>query len=78
MSGKESLKFEGSNDKIDQDSLALLHKRAAYADEAGKIMSKASPQSSFYKPGGESKILRNIIKSNKQGLLRDSRIRAHI
>ena len=63
-------------DKIDQDIYALIQKRAAHAVEAGKIKSKASPKSSFYKPDRESKILRNIIKSNKKGLLPDSKIRA--
>ena len=63
-------------DKIDQDIYALIQKRAAHAVQAGKIKSKASPKSSFYKPDRESKILRNIIKSNKKGLLPDSKIRA--
>ena len=41
-----------------------------------ELKSKASPSSSFYKPDRESKILRSIIKSNIDGLLPDSKIRA--
>ena len=44
--------------------------------EIGKIKSKISPSSSFYKPDRETKILRNILKANDKGLLPDSKIRS--
>ena len=75
MSDKSLKNLRDKIDKIDQDIYALIQKRAAHAVQAGKIKSKTSPKSSFYKPDRESKILRNIIKSNKKGLLPDSKIR---
>jgi len=63
-------------DKIDQEIFSLIQKRASYAVDIGKIKTKVSPKDSFYKPDRETKILRNIIKSNKKGLLPDSKIRA--
>ena len=41
-------------------------KRASHAVAIGKIKSKVSPSSSFYKPARETKILRNIIKANEK------------
>ena len=76
MSDKSLKNLRDKIDKIDQDIFALIQKRAAHAVQAGKIKSKTSPKSSFYKPDRESKILRYIIKSNKKGLLPDSKIRA--
>ena len=74
---KKNLKsFRDKIDKIDQEILALIQKRASHAVAIGKIKSKSDPKESFYKPGRETKILRNIIKSNKKGLLPDSKIRA--
>ena len=73
---KENLKSLRSKiDKIDKDLLKLIQKRAALAVSIGQIKSKTSPNSSFYKPDRETKILRNIIRSNKKGLLPDSKIR---
>ena len=63
-------------DKIDQEIFSLIQKRASHAVDIGKIKTKVSPKDSFYKPDRETKILRNIIKSNKKGLLPDSKIRA--
>ena len=63
-------------DKIDQEIFNLIQKRASHAVDIGKIKTKVSPKDSFYKPDRETKILRNIIKSNKKGLLPDSKIRA--
>ena len=63
-------------DKIDQEIFSLIQKRASHAVDIGKIKTKLSPKDSFYKPDRETKILRNIIKSNKKGLLPDSKIRA--
>ena len=65
MSDKSLKNLRDKIDKIDQDIFALIQKRAAHAVQAGKIKSKTSPKSSFYKPDRESKILRYIIKSNK-------------
>jgi chorismate mutase/prephenate dehydratase len=53
----------------------LIQKRASHAIDIGKIKSKVSPGSSYYKPDRETKILRNIIKANEKGLLPDSKIR---
>ena len=75
MSDKNLKNLRNKIDKIDQDIYRLIQKRAAHAVQVGKIKSKINPKSSFYKPDRESKILRNIIKSNKKGLLPDSKIR---
>ena len=72
---KENLKnLRSKIDKIDKDLLTLIQKRASHAVAVGKIKSKISPKDSFYKPDRETKILRNIIKANKKGLLPDSKI----
>ena len=63
-------------DKIDKEIYALIQKRASHAVAIGKIKSKVSPKESFYKPDRETKILRNILNTNKKGLLPDSKIRA--
>ena len=76
MTKKNLKSFREKIDKIDQEILALIQKRAFHAVAIGKIKSKTDPKQSFYKPGRETKILRNIIKSNKKGLLPDSKIRA--
>ena len=76
MTKKNLKSFRDKIDKIDQEILALIQKRASHAVAIGKIKSKTDPKQSFYKPGRETKILRNIIKSNKKGLLPDSKIRA--
>ncbi len=76
MTKKNLKSFRDKIDKIDQEILALIQKRASHAVAIGKIKSKINPRESFYKPGRETKILRNIIKSNKKGLLPDSKIRA--
>ena len=76
MTKKNLKSFREKIDKIDQEILALIQKRASHAVAIGKIKSKSDPKESFYKPGRETKILRNIIKSNKKGLLPDSKIRA--
>ena len=75
MSHKDLKNLRNKIDKIDQDIYHLIQKRAAHAVKVGKIKSKINPKSSFYKPDRESKILRNIIKSNKKGLLPDTKIR---
>ena len=75
MTKKNLKSFRDKIDKIDQEILALIQKRAFHAVAIGKIKSKTDPKQSFYKPGRETKILRNIIKSNKKGLLPDSKIR---
>ena len=54
MSDKSLKNLRDKIDKIDQDIYALIQKRAAHAVQAGKIKSKASPKSSFYKPDRES------------------------
>ena len=61
---------------MDQDIYKLIQKRASHAVAIGKIKSKISPKSSFYKPDREAKILRNILKSNERGLLPDVKIRS--
>ncbi len=76
MTKKNLKSFRDKIDKIDQEILALIQKRAFHAVAIGKIKSKTDPKQSFYKPGRETKILRNIIKSNKKGLLPNSKIRA--
>ena len=73
---KDDLKnLRSKIDKIDQQLYALIQKRASHAVAIGKIKSKVSPSSSFYKPARETKILRNIIKANEKGLLPDAKIR---
>ena len=62
-------------DIIDRNIYKLIQKRASHAIDIGKIKSKVSPGSSYYKPDRETKILRNIIKANEKGLLPDSKIR---
>ena len=75
MVNKDLKSLRNKIDKIDQDIYALIQKRASHAVAVGKIKSKISPKDSFYKPDRETKILRNIIKANKKGLLPDSKIR---
>jgi chorismate mutase/prephenate dehydratase len=73
---KDDLKnLRGKIDKIDQQLYTLIQKRASHAVAIGKIKSKVSPSTSFYKPARETKILRNIIKANDKGLLPDAKIR---
>ena len=62
-------------DILDRNIYKLIQKRASHAIDIGKIKSKVSPGSSYYKPDRETKILRNIIKANEKGLLPDSKIR---
>ena len=54
-------------DIIDRNIYKLIQKRASHAIDIGKIKSKVSPGSSYYKPDRETKILRNIIKANEKG-----------
>ena len=76
MSDKNLKNLRNKIDKIDQDIYRLIQKRAAHAIQIGKIKTKLNPKSSFYKPDRESKIIRNIIESNRKGLLLpDSQIR---
>ena len=56
-------------DKIDKDLLKLIQMRASLAVDIGKIKSKISPNTSFYKPDREANILRNILKANEDGAL---------
>ena len=54
---KDDLKnLRSKIDKIDQQLYALIQKRASHAVAIGKIKSKVSPSSSFYKPARETKI----------------------
>ena len=76
MSKKSLKNLRTKIDKIDQEIFTLIQKRANHAVAIGEIKTKISPQESFYKPDRESKILRNIIKANKKGLLPDLKIRA--
>ena len=76
MSKKDLKKFRDKIDLIDKKILKLIQDRASHAVSIGKIKSKISPDTSFYKPDRETKILRNIIQSNKKGLLPDNKIRA--
>ena len=76
MSKKDLKKFRDKIDLIDKKILKLIQDRASHAISIGKIKSKISPDTSFYKPDRETKILRNIIQSNKKGLLPDNKIRA--
>tara|TARA_Y200000002_G_scaffold381990_1_gene397583 strand:+ start:1104 stop:2192 length:1089 start_codon:yes stop_codon:yes gene_type:complete len=75
MSDKNLKSLRNKIDKIDKDIYKLIQSRASHAVEIGKIKSKVSPSSSFYKPDRETKILRNILKANQKGLLPDSKIR---
>ena len=68
MPKKDLKSYRDKIDQIDQKILKLIQERASHAVSIGKLKSKASPSSSFYKPDRESKILRSIIKSNKEGL----------
>ena len=76
MPKKDLKSYRDKIDQIDQEILQLIQKRASHAVSIGELKSKVSPSSSFYKPDRESKILRSIIKSNIDGLLPDSKIRA--
>ena len=75
MTDKSLKNIRNKIDKIDREIYSLIQKRASHAVAIGKIKSKISPKTSFYKPDRETKILRNIIQSNKKGLLPDSKIR---
>ena len=63
-------------DKIDKDLLKLIQKRASLAVDIGKIKSKISPNTSFYKPDREANILRNILKANEDGALSNTKVRS--
>ena len=75
MTDKSLKNIRNKIDKIDREIYSLIQQRASHAVAIGKIKSKISPKTSFYKPDRETKILRNIIQSNKKGLLPDSKIR---
>ena len=68
MSDKNLKGLRNKIDKIDQELYALIQKRASHAVAIGKIKSKVSPKSSFYKPDREAKILRNILKANNKAI----------
>ena len=76
MSKDNIKKYRDKIDVIDKKILRLIQERASHAVSIGKLKSKISPKSSFYKPDRETKILRNIIKSNEKGILPDTKIRA--
>ena len=76
MSKDNIKKYRDKIDLIDKKILRLIQERASHAVSIGKLKSKISPKSSFYKPDRETKILRNIIKSNEKGILPDTKIRA--
>ena len=74
---KESLKTLRSKiDKIDKDLLELIQKRASLAVAIGKVKSKISPNTSFYKPDREASILRNILKANEKGELSNLKVKS--
>ena len=50
MSDKNLKGLRNKIDKIDQELYALIQKRASNAVAIGKIKSKVTPKSSFYKP----------------------------
>ena len=75
MNNKKIKILRSKIDKIDKSLYNLIQKRAKIAVEIGNVKSKIAPNASFYKPDRESKILRNIISSNKKGLLPDKNIR---
>ena len=62
MSDKSLKNLRDKIDKIDQDIYTLIQKRAAHAVQAGKIKSKASPKSSFYKP---DRVLNELLRIGK-------------
>ena len=76
MSKDNIKKYRDKIDLIDKKILTLIQERASHAVSIGKLKSKISPKSSFYKPDRETKILRNIIQSNEKGILPDTKIRA--
>ena len=76
MSKDNIKKYRDKIDLIDKKILRLIQERASHAVSIGKLKSKISPKSSFYKPDRETKILRNIIRSNEKGILPDTKIRA--
>ena len=65
MSDKSLENLRNKIDKIDKDIYRLIQRRASHAVAIGRIKSKVSPSSSFYKPDRETKILRNILKANQ-------------
>ena len=74
---KESLKTLRSKiDKIDKDLLKLIQKRASLAVAIGKVKSKTSPNTSFYKPDREASIIRNILKDNEKGELSNLKVKS--
>ena len=74
---KDKLKnLRSKIDKIDSDLLKLIQRRASLAVDIGKIKSKISPNTSFYKPDREANILRNILKANENGALSNTKVRS--
>ncbi len=59
---KELKKLRGNIDRIDDEMLKLLNKRAAFVVEVGKI--KRDQKSTFYKPDRERQILQRLAKNN--------------
>ena len=57
-------KYRDKIDLIDKKILRLIQERASHAVSIGKLKSKISPKSSFYKPDRETKILRNMRPGN--------------
>ena len=76
MSDKNLKGLRNKIDKIDKDLLTLIQKRASLAVDIGKIKSKISPNSSFYKPDREANIIRNILKANENGALSNLKVRS--
>ncbi len=60
---EELRKFRNNIDKIDDEMLTLLNKRAAYVIEVGRI--KRARKSTFYKPDRERQILERLAKYNR-------------
>ncbi len=64
---KENLKkYRDKIDVIDSKLLKLMQTRATLAVAIGKVKSKTSPNTSFYKPDREASILRNILNKSSR------------
>ena len=69
------LKLRDRIDQVDSRILKLIQQRATFAKSIGNIKSKDPNNQSFYRPDREAKIIRQVLKSNKGGLVKNEQLK---
>ena len=69
------LKLRDRIDQVDSRILKLIQQRATFAKSIGNIKSKDPNNQSFYRPDREAKIIRQVLKSNEGGLVKNEQLK---